>query len=111
MLQIKNLTYYQSSHFFPFLSPLVSHPLHRSFLFSLLFDWLPTVDLIEKRAHITLEILKLQNVAFRNCLFGRAPLFFVSYNQMDRAIACCLQFYSPRSSSILPPPLWSAGQT
>lgn len=54
-------------------------------------------------------------VAFRHCVFGRAPLCFTSDNQMNQAVAYCLQFSSLHSSSILPPPPppppWSAGQT
>ena len=39
--------------------------------------------------------LILQNVAFRHCLFGRAPSCFTSANQTNRAVAYCLQFSSP----------------
>lgn len=41
------------------------------------FVWLSSIDLIEKRAHITIEILKQQSVAFRHCLFGWGPLCFI----------------------------------
>lgn len=90
------------------------HPLHSSLLFFFRkhfssFVWLLSVDLIPKRAHAALEVLKLQNVAFRRGLFGRAPSRFTSDNQMTRAVAYRLQLSSPHSHAL--PPLRSAGQT
>lgn len=77
MLQIKELDYYQPTYsplllYFSFTPSVVLQPHHGSVFFPV-YVWLPSIDLIHKRAHVTLEILKLQNVAFRHCLFGRAP--------------------------------------
>lgn len=92
MLQIKKVTI-TNPRIYPLLhlsfTPLccLTNPLHSVLFFppENVLCLLPPVDLIEKRAHITLEILNLQNVALRHCLFGRAPLCFTSDNQMKRA--------------------------
>lgn len=71
MLQIKKLNYYQPNLFLPFFFSVISlcrvtQPLHSRTLFCFppVRVRLPSVDLIPKQAHITLEILQRQNVAF-----------------------------------------------